>query len=500
SGMFSGGATATENLGIVSWNHVALFPDGKTSDEIRVKASVRLPAGWKFGTAVPVRAAGDRLDVPETSLTTLIDSPVLAGSHVREISLSETAPKARIVIAADSDEALAVPDDIVAGYRKLVIEAGALFGARHYRSYTFLLTLSDRVAHFGLEHHESSDDRTDERVFLDDNATVRHRTGYLLAHEYVHSWNGKFRRPAGLAPGHYDVPMQGDLLWVYEGLTEYLGLVLTARAGLDTPEHVRETFAEDAGQLASASGRQWRPLEDTAVDAQQLYGGAGWWSRTRGVDYYPEGALFWLEVDSIIRAKTHGQKSMDDFCKAFYGIKDGAVEVVPYKLDDVIATLNSVVAYDWKGLIERRIYSVRDKAPVEGLEAAGWKLAYMPTKPDVQKAAETMRKYISERWSVGIVVGEKGVIEDVTPGSPADKAGIAPAMKLIAVNGRELTPERLADAIARTKTKPGMELLVEHGDLYLPMKLDARGGPRYPALQRGPGNDLMSAIFAARTK
>ena len=182
-------------------------------------------------------------------------------------------------------------------------------------------------------------------------------------------------------------------------------------------------------------------------------------------------------------------------CKAFYGIKDGTVGVVPYTLDDVVATLNEIVPYDWKGLIEQRIYAVREKPPVEGIEAAGWKLAYAATKPDVQKASESVNKYMSERWSVGIVVGEHGVIQDVTPGSPADKAGIAPAMKLIAVNGRELTPERFGDAIARTKTRPGMDVLVEHGDLYLPLKVDARGGPRYPTLQRTAGADLLSAIF-----
>jgi predicted metalloprotease with PDZ domain len=501
SGEFSAGATATESLGLVSWNHVALFPDGKTSDELRYRASLRLPKGWKLGTALPLaRQQGDRADFGEVSLTTLVDSPVLAGSHVRDIPLGE-APHARLFIAADSDEALAVPDDIVAGYRRLVAEAGALFGARHYKSYTFLLTLSDRVAHFGLEHHESSDDRTLERVYLDDDPTVQHRPGMLLAHEYVHSWNGKYRRPARLMPGRFDVPMQGDLLWVYEGLTEYLGMVLAARALLDTGDNMRARFALDAGQLDTNAGRAWRPLADTAIAAQQLYGnGAGWWSRARGVDFYPEGALFWLEVDAIIRTKTKGAKSLDDFCKAFYGGKDGAVDVVPYELNDVIAALDSVVAYDWRGLIDRRIFGLRPKAPVEGLEAAGWKLVYKPNEPAPLKAQEQMNKLTAEPWSLGIVIGEHDVIGDVVPGSPADKAGLAPGMKVIAVGGRALTKERLRDAIARTKDHPGIELLVQHGDVYFTAKLDARGGPRFPALVPGYSDDLLKQIFASKTK
>jgi predicted metalloprotease with PDZ domain len=498
SGEFSAGATATENLAVVSWNEVMLYPDGKSSDDVRCKPSVLLPKGWKSATALPVaRQNGDRLELGEVSLTTLVDSPVLAGRYFREIVLAD-APRARLAIVADSQEALALPDVLVAGYKKLVAEAGALFGARHYKSYTFLLTLSDRVAHFGLEHHESSDDRVPERVFLDDDETVRRRTGMLLAHEYVHSWNGKYRRPAGLAPGHFDVPMQGELLWVYEGLTEYLGLVLAARAGLDTPENMRSRFAIDAGNLDIGAGRTWRPLADTAVDAQQLYGPAsGWTSRARSVDFYPEGAELWLEIDAIIRTKTKGAKSLDDFCKAFHGKNDGMVGVVPYTLDDVIATLGQVTPYDWKGLIQRRVYDVRAKAPVEGLEAAGWKLAYQPKLPAVLKASESLWKFLDEAWTLGIVIDEHDVITDVTPGSPADRAGISPAMKLVAVDGRAVTPERLRDAVARTKDHPGTELLVQHGDLYMTFKLDARGGPRYPAVERIAGaEDWLTAILS----
>jgi predicted metalloprotease with PDZ domain len=497
SGDFSAGASATENLDVLSWNYVTLYPDGTSADVLRVKPSLRLPAGWKIGTALPIgKTSGDRTDFDEVSLTTLVDSPVLSGSHLREIALGD---KARIVIASDDEAALAVPDDIVAGYKRLVTEASALFGARHYKSYTFLLTLSDRVPSFGLEHHESSDDRAPERSFL--NTGTKHRVGTLLAHEYVHSWNGKYRRPAGLLPGRFDATLDTELLWVYEGLTEYLGMVLAARAGLVTPEEMRSIFALDAGHL-SGGGRSWRPLADTAVAAQQLYEGSGWAARSRSVDYYPEGALLWLEVDAIIRGKTHGAKSIDDFCKAFHGGKDGAVEVATYTLEDVTATLGKVAQFDWKGFFARRVYAVRAPAPVEGLEASGWRLAYGAAMPPWLEAQEHYRKTTNEVWTAGVVIDEHSSrIEDVAPGSPADKAGIAPNMKIIAVNTRAYTPERLRDAIAATKTKPGLELLVQHGDTFLTKKLDVRGGPRFPTLERVNGSeDLLTAIFAAKAK
>ena len=497
SGAFSGGATATEFLGLLSWNHVLLYPDTRNTDEVRYKASLRLPKGWKLATALPVaKSAGDRTEFGEVSLTTLVDSPVQAGIYQREWVLAD-APKVRLVVAADSEEALAIPDDVIAGYKRLVVEAGVLFGARHYKSYTFLLTLSDRVAHFGLEHHESSDDRVQERIFLDDS--TKNGVGGLLSHEYVHSWNGKFRRPAGLQPGRFDVPMQDELLWVYEGLTQYLGIVLAARAGLDNE---REELALVAGRLDTATGRTWRPLADTAIDASQLYvGGAGWWSRSRGVDFYPEGAMLWLEIDATIRAKTKGAKSLDDFCHAFHGIKDGAVEVVPYTLDDVVKTLDGVVANDWKGFFDKRVYSVRAKSPMEGLEAAGWKLGYGPAMPDLMKRIEGLEKLLFEPWTLGIILDENQLIGDVVPGSPADRAGLAPNMKVIAVAGRAFNPARMRDAIARTKDRPGIDVIAQHGDVFVTAKLDLKGGPRYPKIEPIKGaTDYLSAIFAAHGK
>jgi predicted metalloprotease with PDZ domain len=249
------------------------------------------------------------------------------------------------------------------GFKNLVQEAGAIFGSRHYRDYHFLLTLSDHVAHFGLEHHESSDDRLGERAFLDESG--RKVEAGLLPHEFVHSWNGKFRRPAGLATGDYQKPMKGDLLWVYEGLTEYLGEILTPRSSLITPEEFREDLAIEAAKLDRKTGRAWRPLEDTAVAAQLLYQArSDYADYRRGTDYYPEGTLIWLEADVMIRQLSKGTKSLDDFCRNFHGGPGGAPDLKPYTFDDIVAGLNAIQPYDWAGFLRTRLTSTSPHAPL----------------------------------------------------------------------------------------------------------------------------------------
>ena len=270
-------------------------------------------------------------------------------------------------------------------------ETGALFGARHYRGYHFLYTLSDHVAHFGLEHHESSDDRTGERTLIEPD--MLKASGYLLPHEFVHSWNGKYRRPAGLISGGqdggYDVPMKGDLLWVYEGLTNYLGEVLAPRSGLWSAEDYRESLANTAAELDNKFGRTWRPLEDTAVAAQVLYdAGDDYGNLRRSVDYYPEGTLIWLEADTIIRQLSKGAKSLDDFCRAFHGGASGALALKPYSFDDVVAALNAVQPYDWAGFLNQRLQSTDAHAPLGGIQRSGWKLVYDGVRSDFWKAYE----------------------------------------------------------------------------------------------------------------
>src|SRR5262245_50260642 len=350
---FSSAASATAELAFLSWNQLVLYPQGKASDDVQVTAELRLPADWKFGTALPVaKANGSDVQFKTVSLTTLVDSPVLAGRHFREIELSPGATPAHYLdVAADSEEALNAPPQLIEKYKKLVKEAQALFGATHYREYHFLLALSDQIAHFGLEHHESSDDQARENYLTD--ATSHLAGASLLPHEYVHSWNGKYRRPDGLATRNYEQPMKGDLLWVYEGLTEYLAWVLTARTGLLTAEQSRQMLAASAAVFDNRAGRQWRSLADTAVSAQLLYDArSDWESERRGTDFYDEGMLIWLEADTVIRRQSQGRKSIEDFCRAFYGPPSGPVQVKPYTFENLVQILNGVVSYDWKSFFD----------------------------------------------------------------------------------------------------------------------------------------------------
>ena len=501
---FSSAASCTEKLMLLSWNQVLLYPAGRHTDDINFLASVRLPAGWKYGTALPAqRESAGLIQFAPTSLTSLVDSPVLAGVHFRRVDLAPGAtPRQYLDMAADSPEALAIPDDQVVKLRQLMNEAYALFGARHFREYHFLLTLSDHVAHFGLEHHESSDDRVDERTWLDDDLRAAHSN--LLSHELVHSWNGKYRRPAGLATPDFQQPMKDDLLWVYEGLTQYLGFVLAARSGIRAPQHTFDNLALVAASLDNQPGRTWRPLIDTAVEAQLLYGASNLWeSWRRGTDFYDEGLLIWLEADVMIRQQTKGARSLDDFCRRFHGGASGVPRVVTYTFDDVVSTLNQVAPYDWRSFLTTRLESVSPRAPLGGVTQGGWRLTYRDSVPALLRAREEARKHVDLTYSIGIrVKKEDSVVEDVIPGSAAAQAGVAPGMKLVAVNGRKWSKEILRDAVRATKTsKEPLELLAENGDFIRTFRLDYHGGERYPYVERDTRKpDVVSEILKPLTK
>jgi predicted metalloprotease with PDZ domain len=495
---FTSGPSATAELAVISWNQVLLYPKTAAPDDLMVSASLRLPAGWKYGTALAtLREGPDGIAFAPASLTTLVDSPVLAGAHFRTIPLAEGPIPHRIRIAADGEAALAMRPEEEAAYRSLVVETGALFGARHYRHYDFLLTLSDHVAHFGLEHHESSDDRVPERSLVDDDG--RRMMAGLLPHEMVHSWNGKYRRPADLAPGHFDRPMRGDLLWVYEGLTEYLGQVLAARSGLLTAEQYRQSLAATAASMEFQRGRDWRPLADTAVAAQILFpsrpDGAAW---RRGTDFYPESELLWLEADMVIRNETGGRRSLDDFCRAFHGGTNGPSAIVPYGFDDLIAALDRVAPYDWRGFWRTRLDSKNARAPLGGVAASGWKLAYGTWPEEMERSAEESGKYLDARFSIGFTVEDDGDIPDVIPDSPAANAGVPSGSRLVAVNGRRFSRDILRDALRASASTP-IELLVETGDVFATYRLDYSGGERYPRLERDASRpDVLSKITAPR--
>jgi predicted metalloprotease with PDZ domain len=500
---FSSAASATEQLAVISWNQMLLYPKGSNPNTISYTASLKLPAGWKFGTALPVaREGADTVEFAPAPLVTLVDSPVLIGAFFRKISLSEGEPAQAINIAADSAAAIQAPPEQITHWKNLVAEANALFGAHHYRHYDFLLTLSNHTAHFGLEHHESSDNRVSERSLIDPDENLL--MSGLLPHEMTHSWNGKYRRPAGLATPDYQVPMLGDLLWVYEGLTEYLGAILTPRSGLSTPEQYRELLADTAADMDHRAGRVWRPLQDTADAAQILYGTGGpWESWRRGVDFYPESKLIWLEADVLIRQQTQGKKSLQDFCKAFHGGQSGPPAVVPYTFDQLVSALNTVHPSDWRNFFLTRLNSKSPRAPLGGIEAGGWRVVYNDVRPNLVRAREDARDIADFRFSIGLAIHadssspDYGVIGDAIFGLPAAQAGIGPGMKVVAVNGRAFSPKALREALKLGKggNQP-LELLIKNGEYYRTFKLNYNQGEKYPHLERDQSKpDLLSEII-----
>ena len=493
---FTAGASASPRLAVLSWNTVLLYPQTPSSDALQYEPTLRIPAGWKCATALETQTAAADIRFETVSLTTLIDSPVQMGVNLKNINIPNSTPyRHTLNLASENSFALETPSDFATRYGRLVDEATALFGANHYRHYDWLFTLSSQVEHFGLEHHESSDDRTDENAITDEES--RKWVSTLLAHEFVHSWNGKYRRPAGLATSSYEKPMTGELLWVYEGLTNYLGELLPYRSGLLTEEEYRELLATDASQMSQHVGRTWRPLIDTAVAAQVLYNSGGPGSAwRRGVDFYPEGSLIWLDVDMTIRSLSGGKRSLDDFCRAFYGGSSGHPELRPYAFDDLVSALNSVAPSDWRSFLNQRLTSISATPPLGGFENAGWRLVYND-KPNVAiEHFEHLSKSMDLSDSLGFSVRENGNIGDVIPNSPAARAGIVSGSHIVAVNGRKYSTDTLRQVVkASTTSTTPIELIVESGEFYTTARIPYTGGVRYPHLERVSGKpDLLETL------
>jgi predicted metalloprotease with PDZ domain len=502
----AGVPSASAQLAVLPWNLVVLYPKDTKSDEVKFSAKLRIPAGWKYATALPVtKDSGDGIEFETVSLTTLVDSPVLTGAHMNTYDLSPgRKPDHRLNTAADSSAMAAATPEQITALRQLVAETGALFGARHYRHYDFLLALTDHLQVNGLEHHESSDNRVPERMLHDPD--ILETAMDLLPHEFFHSWNGKFRRPAGLATPNYQEPMKSDQLWIYEGLTQYYGVMLAARSGFWKPDGLREYLAATFATLNDRPGRTWRDLEDTAISAQLLYGvrtaGTSW---RRPVDYYEESELIWLDADTLIREKTSGKKSLDDFCRAFHGGEGSEPRLISYTLEDVVATLNGIAPYDWKKFFYERVRGHGPGAPLEGLERSGWRISFNSSLNEHQRAEEDAEHVVDTEFSLGFSVHYPGSentdeIADVVVGSPAAKAGVAAGMKLVAVNGRKWTPDILREAIRAAKSsKEPIELLVENEDFFVTAKIDWHEGERYPHLEAIAGKaDVLGEIAKAK--
>ncbi len=491
----------TPNLARIKWNRLLLYPRMLKSDDISVAASLKVPNGWQYATALTtVKDGKNSADFKATNLTTLVDSPAIIGKYFKKIPLTtENGAAVEMDIAAETAAALEYKPETLAGWKNLVKQANLMFGARHYNNYKFLLTLSDAGGDEGLEHHESSEDGTTENALTDQYLSLD--LADLLGHEYAHSWNGKYRRPATLTTADFEQPMHGELLWVYEGLTEYIGRVLPTRSGLWTAENYRETLADTYAQTDLQSGRRWRPLVDTATAVQFTYAGErAWRNQRRGADYYYEGELIWLEADVLIRQKSGGKLSLDDFLKKFHGRTNSAPAVVTYDLAEVVSTLNSVIAYDWQTFFNERVYQTQKNAPLGGITNGGWKLIYNDT-PNIQTQVDEHRgSFVNLNYSIGIGINAEGKISDVNPDLAAAKAGIFPGMTVQKINGKDFSVEEIQKAVAATNgTTSTIKITAESGGTTGDYTINYKGGAKYPHLVRDASKtDYLTETTKAR--
>jgi predicted metalloprotease with PDZ domain len=490
-------ASATPNYIPLSFNEVAFYPAGHYTSRITIEPSVKLPSGWKFASALETASqSGDEVTFKPVSFENLVDSPLMTGKYFTRIDLAPGQDtKVHLNITGDTAAGVKATEEQIAKQRALVVQANKLFGAHHYAHYDFLLVTSDHTNHFGLEHHQSSDDRLFANFLTDPDVNVA--AGTLLPHEYIHSWNGKFRRPADLWTPTFTEPMQDDLLWVYEGLTDYWAGVLTARSGIWTTDQWRDSLAAIAADMSARTGRSWRSLQDTAdgIPLSSRGGSQGWGNLRRGSDYYPEGQMLWLDVDTKIRDLSGGKHTLDEFARAFYGMDNGSYVPKTYTFDDVVATLNGIQPYDWASFLRQRLDYTGDTLPEHGIEGGGWKLVYDDKPTAFAKTGEKLRKTVNLAYSLGIQVSDKGVVTDSQWDGAAAKAGIVPGVTLVAVNGKDYSAQVLKDAVAEAKsgTAP-IQFLIKDIDDYRTVGVDYHGGLKYPHLVRGVGKDLIGAI------
>jgi predicted metalloprotease with PDZ domain len=488
----------TEILG-VQWHAMALYPAGHASRRITVQPNLTLPAGWQYASALETsERVGDEVRFKPLDLETLVDSPLFAGRHFKRIDLD---PGAKVPvflnIVADNPESLEAKPEQIAQHRAMVRQAQKLFGSHHYKRYDFLFALSDEFGGIGREHHQSSENGVPAGYFTEWNKNEHERD--LLPHEFTHSWNGKFRRPADQDVPNFNVPLQNSLLWVYEGQTQYWGMMLAARSGLVSAASTREELAATAARYDNLQGRSWRAMQDTVNDPIVVARRSlGWGSWQRGEDYYAEGALIWLDVDTKIREMSGGKRSLDDFARAFYGIDNGSVGPAHYTFEDVIAELNKVQAFDWAPFLRTRLDG-NAGAPLDGIARAGWKLVYADAPSDFGKAAEERSKSTDLTYSLGMVVRNEGAIASVHWDGLAFRAGLSANTTIVAVNNRVYKGDVLKAAIRKAKLdKSPIVLLVRKGQTLRTVTFDYTGGLRYPRLERIAGTpDRLETIMQA---
>ncbi|WP_165251298.1 M61 family metallopeptidase [Paludisphaera soli] len=492
-----------DKVGVVNWSTCILYPEGATAAETIVALSARLPEGWKHATALKAKSnEGGLVRFEPVSLVELIDSPLIGGTHLKTTKLDVGPyPPAFFHVTSENPEALELSPETIGKYSRVVREAGALFGSFHYDDFQFLTTLSDELGYLGLEHLASSINGVKERDLIDD----ARRVGWvanLLPHEYVHSWCGKYRLPAGMATQSYHQPMATRLLWVYEGLTEYLGEVLMVRSGLVSPDDYKKTLTAQIEGLMFQAGRRWRPLDDTAAATSFLRAPSPNWNvLRRSQDYYLEGALIWMEIDAMIREKTAGARSLDDFCKAFLGGPTKPEKVDPYTFEDVVAALNGVAEHDWKTFLEDRVTKPLESLPLDFAARLGYRLEFGAGPQATSRGRRGGGGGASARHSLGLTFGDDGTIVDVAIDSLAEKAGLVKGRKVVAINDRLFSPDALRDALTESVERGKVELLLTEGGRLKPLSLAYRDGVKNLALVRDESKpDLLGEILKPRDR
>jgi len=500
-----GGYEITDRMMDMEWSKLALYPAGHYTRGITFAPSLTLPHGWQFGTALETAStAGDTTTFKPVTFNNLVDSPVYAGQYFKRVDLTpKGGAPVHLDIVADAPKYLQITPAQLQAHRNLAAQATTLFGSHHYDHYDFLFSLSDQLGGNGTEHHQSSENGLGADYFTawEDNAPGRD----LLAHEYTHSWNGKFRRPADLWTPNFNVPMGDSLLWVYEGQTQYWGFVLTARAGLWTPEQFRDALAMTAANYdRNREGFAWRTITDTTNDPTAARrSGLPYRSWQMSEEYYSAGQMVWLAVDAKLRELTHDRKSLDDFARAFFGVDNGSYVTRTYTFDDVVAALDGVAKYDWASYLHARVDAL-DPPLLDGLAGSGWKLVYTDQESDYEKQynsrPQSSRHLYNFSWSIGLTMAGKGVVNDVRWDGPAFKAGVSTGATIVAVNGQDYSDDVLKNAITAAKSdKAPIRLLLKFQGGYRTVSVDYHGGLQYPHLVRVPGTpDYLSEIIAAR--
>lgn len=485
------------NILNIQWEKLSFYPAGYFTRGITVQASALLPAGWHAATSLDVEAAsreGNRVTYRAVPYETLVDSPMFAGRYYRREDLGHNVA---LNVFADAERYLAATPAQIEAHRNLVEQQLRLFGTQHFNRYEFLLALTDELGGIGLEHLRSSENSADTGYFTDWDKGSAGRD--LLAHEATHSWNGKYRRGADLWTPNYNVPMRDSLLWVYEGQTQFWGYVLSARSGMMPVQDVRDALAQTAAYYDTLPGRQWRPLIDTTNDPIiNQRRPQSWTSWQRSEDYYSEGQLIWLDVDSKIRELTGGTRSINEFARAFFGINPGDQGVATYTFDDVVRTLNTVAPFDWATYLNERVNAVREHAPLDWIAAGGYRLVYRDTPSAYWTAREQARKVLDLTFSMGLVIGEGGAVRTVSWDSPPFNAGLTNGTTIVAVNGAAYSHDAMREAVrAAAGTRAPIRVLIKQGDHYREVSIDYHDGLRYPTLERvGTGPSNLDALLS----